>query len=98
MVADAQAEDAGTMRQRFEGQVFILAMMWGIVGATCAHALWLVNEYVVQRAGVVRDPLWFVVAVATAAFVIALAVSWYTVYVFLRRWVGAVSTSGHPAE
>ena len=98
MVADEQAEDAGTMRQRFEGQVFILAMMWGIVGAACTHALLLVKEYVVQGASLERDPLWFVVAVATAAIVIALAVSWYTVYVFLRRWVGAVSTSGHTAE
>ena len=52
----------------------------------------------VKGASLERDPLWFVVAVATAAFVIALAVSWYTVYVFLRRWVGAVSTSGHTAE
>ena len=55
-------------------------------------------EYVLQGASLERDPLWFVVAVATAAFVLALAVNWYTVYVFLRRWVGAVSASGHPAE
>ena len=45
MVAEEQAEDAGTMRQRFEGQVFILAMMWGIVGAACTHALLLVKEF-----------------------------------------------------
>ena len=98
MVADAQAEDAGTMRQRFEGQVILLTMMWGTAGAACTHALWLVNEYVVQRAGVVRDPLWFVVTVATVAFAGAAAVSWYTVYLFLRRWVGVVSASGHPAK